>query len=126
MGFDEITENDEWCDLGERPEVSRVDALIRALYSLLFALIISLLESVLLVIVAFQLLYSFATEKLPSPRVQAFANGIVAYFYQMLRYLTHNDSVIPFPFSDFPTPLEPGRLAYAPPGTGTDPVDERG
>ncbi len=125
MEFDEMGESN-WSDHAELPEVSRGDVLIRALYSLLFALIISLLESALFAVVVFQLLYSLLTERLPSSRVQTFANGIVAYFYQMLRYLTHNDSVVPFPFSDFPTPLEPGRLAYAPPSTGTDPVDERG
>jgi hypothetical protein len=31
----------------------------------------------------------------------------------MLRYLTHNDSLVPFPFSDFPTPAEPSHPAYA-------------
>ena len=35
------------------------------------------------------------------------------YYTQMLRYLTHNDSLVPFPFSDFPNPTEPGRPAYA-------------
>ena len=60
----------------------------------------------------------------PSTRLQAFANRIVAYFYQMLRYLTHNDSVIPFPFSDFPAPLEASRRPYADQGTPAEARDE--
>jgi hypothetical protein len=122
MEFDEIREG-HWSDQAELPEVSRTDALIRACYSLLFALIISLLESVLFAVVVFQLLYSLVTEKLPSSGVQSFANRIVAYFYQMLRYLTHNDAIIPFPFSDFPAPLEPGRVPYAPSSTAAEAND---
>jgi len=95
-------------------EVDRMEAVVRAVYSLLFTLAISLLNSVLFILVVFQLVYSLVTERVPNERVQAFGNSIVAYYYQMLRYLTHNDSLIPFPFSDFPAPVEPGRPAYAP------------
>jgi hypothetical protein len=97
-------------DTLERPDIA-----LRAVYSVLFALVISVLETLLAVIVVFQLGYSLATSRMPSERLQAFANGITAYFYQILRYLTHNDSLLPFPFSDFPTPLQPTYPAYAPP-----------
>jgi hypothetical protein len=120
----EETAPGDWSDEAAAPEISRGDVALRALYSLLFGLIISLLESLLFVVVIFQLLYSLVTEKLPSSRVQAFGNGITAYFYQMLRYLTHNDSVIPFPFSDLPAPREPSRPAYAPHRAETDAGDE--
>jgi len=95
-------------------DVSRSDVVVRALYSVLFALIISVLQTVIIALVVFQLVYSLVTERLPSPRVQRFGNLITAYYGQMLRYLTHNDSLVPFPFSDFPNPTEPGRPAYAP------------
>lgn len=95
------------------PELMRSDVVVRAIYSLLFGLIISVLHSVILALVVFQLVYSLLTQKLPVPRVQGFGNTICAYYAQMLRYLTHNDSLVPFPFSDFPNPTEPGRPAYA-------------
>jgi hypothetical protein len=110
-------------DTLERPDIA-----LRAVYSVLFALVISVLETLLAVIVVFQLGYSLATSRMPSERLQAFANGITAYFYQILRYLTHNDSLLPFPFSDFPTPLQPTYPAYAPPaepGPELEPDDER-
>lgn len=103
---------------GAEGEIARPDVVIRIVYSLLFGIVIGVLESLLLVIVAFQLIYSLVTQKLPSPRLQSFANGLVAYFRQILRYLTHNDSVIPFPFSDMPEPLEPTKPPYEP----ADPV----
>lgn len=96
----------------EPPELDRVAIGVRAVYSLLIALIISVLNSLLAILVVFQLVYSFVTLRLPSSRVQDLGNGITAYFHQMLRYLTHNDSQVPFPFSDFPTPTEPSHSAY--------------
>jgi hypothetical protein len=93
--------------------IDRFDVGIRIAYSLLFAAIMSALQSISALIVTFQLVYSLITQSVPSGRVQAFANGLVAYIYQILRYLTHNDALIPFPFSDFPEPLEPTKEAYA-------------
>lgn len=99
---------------GDAPELARSDVIVRMAYSLLFGLIISVLHSVILALVVFQLGYSLVSQKLPGPRVQHFGNSICAYYAQMLRYLTHNDSLVPFPFSDFPSPAEPGNAAYAP------------
>lgn len=99
-------------DGGQTPELDRVAIGVRTVYSLLIAVIISVLNSLLAIVVIFQLIYSFVTLRLPSPRVQDLGNDITAYFYQLLRYLTHNDSQVPFPFSDFPTPSEPGHSAY--------------
>jgi hypothetical protein len=113
MEIDEITGHD-WTEGDDTDEVARPDVVIRIVYSVLFALVVSVLESVLFIIVAFQLIFSLITQKLPSPRLQNFANKLVAYFTQILRYLTHNDSVIPFPFSDLPEPVEPTQPAYDP------------
>ena len=96
---------------GEAP-LDRVDVALRAVYSLLFAIAFSMMNSLLAVLVVFQLIYSFITEKLPGDRVQRFGLDLADYYGQILRYLTHNDSRLPFPFSDFPEPGEPGRPAY--------------
>ncbi len=94
--------------------IERFDVGIRIVYSLIFSMIVSMLQSITALIVLFQLVYSLITQTMPSERVQYFANRLVTYAYQILRYLTHNDSLIPFPFSDFPEPLEPSQAAYAP------------
>lgn len=112
MKIDDLTSHD-WNVGEERIEVSRTDVLIRLVYSIVFAAIVGLLDTLMAVIVVFQLLFSLITETLPSARLQRFANKLIAYYYQVFRYLTHNDSVIPFPFSDLPEPLEQTRAAYA-------------
>jgi len=112
MDIDEIR-NHDW-NAGEGgEEVSRSDVVIRIVYSLVFVVVVGILDTLLAVIVVFQLLFSLVTQTLPTRRLQRFANSVVAFYYQVLRYLTHNDSVIPFPFSDLPEPLEPTRPAYA-------------
>ena len=107
MGIDDPRDDEETQEL-ERGAIA-----LRAVFSLLLAMILSVLNSLLAIVVIFQLVYSFVTQNLPSARVQELGNKLTAYYYQVLRYLTHNDSQIPFPFSDFPTPLEVGRPAYA-------------
>jgi uncharacterized membrane protein len=96
----------------EIPELERPTVALRAVFSLLIAVILSVLNSLLAILVVYQLIYSFVAQRLPSERVQEFGNAVTAYYDQMLRYLTHNDSQIPFPFSDFPTPREAGHPAY--------------
>lgn len=123
MDFEEITDQD-WSGDGERVGVDRSDVLIRAVYSVVFALIVGVLDTLLAVIVVFQLLFSLITETLPSSRLQRFANALIAYYYQVFRYLTHNDSLVPFPFSDLPEPLEPSRPAYAATNDEGLPADE--
>ncbi len=112
MHIDEITSHD-WNPGEERVEVDRKDVLVRLVYSIVFAAIVGLLDTLMALIVVFQLLFSLITETLPSKRLQRFANSLIAYYYQVLRYVSHNDSVIPFPFSDLPAPLEATRPAYA-------------
>lgn len=112
MDLDELRQHD-WNPGEDGVAVSRSDVVIRIVYSIVLSLILWLLDTLLWVVVVFQLLFSLITRTLPSGRLQRFANAVVAYYYQVLRYLTHNDSVIPFPFSDLPEPLEPTRPAYA-------------
>lgn len=123
MDIDDITRHD-WNAGEEAVSVSRSDVIIRIVYTLLFAVILGLVEALLTVIVVFQLLFSLITQSLPTARLQTFANQAVAFYYQALRYMTHNDSLIPFPFSDLPQPLEPTRPAYAPvPDDDDEPLD---
>ncbi len=87
-------------------EVDRRDTGIRIALTLLFVLIAALIESVLSGIVVFELLWTLITKEAPSPRVRELANRIVGYYYRIGRYLTYNESRVPFPFTDFPRALE--------------------
>ena len=87
-------------------EIDRYDTGIRLLLSLLFAFIRGLVDSVVGLIVVFSLLWAFITRQPPSERLRALANRIVTFDYRVGRYLTYNESSVPFPFSDFPQALE--------------------
>ena len=106
---------------GAEPEederIPRLETGLRILLSLLFVLVSSLVEMVLGVIVIFQLFVALATRRPPGLELRAFANRIISYYYKLGRYLTYNESRVPFPFSDFPEPIEeddwdPGESAF--------------
>jgi hypothetical protein len=88
--------------------IERRDTGLRILLTLLFLLIATVIESVLALIVIFELLWALVTKEVASPRVRDLANRMIAYYYRVGRYLTYNESQVPFPFSDFPGPVEPG------------------
>jgi hypothetical protein len=83
-------------------EIDRKETGIRIVLSVLFMLILRLVEFVLGAIVIFQLIFALITKRPPGERVTRFANRIIAYFMQLLRYLTYQDDQRPFPFTDFP------------------------
>ena len=87
--------------------IPRGETGLRIGLSVLFVVVASVIETLLAVIVLFELISTLATERPPSPRVRDFANRIISYYYRLGRYLTYNESRIPFPFSDFPDPVEP-------------------
>ncbi len=80
---------------------------MRILLTILFLLVAGVIETVLLVIILFELGAALFTQSPPSSRVRDFANRIVSYYYKLGRYMTYNDSRIPFPFADFPNAVEP-------------------
>ncbi len=101
----EITdlEEAEYEDFG----IDRADTLIRLVYTILYVLGLGILESVIYALAVFQLGYTLVTKSPPSETVNEVANRLVSYYYRVLRYITHNDVEKPFPFSDFPAPVEP-------------------
>ncbi len=88
-------------------EIERGDTGIRILFTLLFCLVLNLVEAVLAVIILFELGYALLTRSEPSERVRGFANRVISYRYRIGRYLTFNAASPPFPFSEFPDDLEP-------------------
>jgi hypothetical protein len=100
------TDESQGDEPGRDDFVSRRDTGLRILLSLLFVIVASLVETVLALIVVFELGVALVTERPPSTRIRDLANRIIAYYYRVGRYLTYNESRIPFPFDELPQPLE--------------------
>ena len=94
---------------GEDERIPRRETGLRILLTILFVIIGSAIETLLAVIVIFELIVALGTQRPPSTRVREFANRIISYYYKLGRYVTYNESRVPFPFSDFPRALEPDR-----------------
>jgi hypothetical protein len=87
-------------------EIERGDTGVRLLYTLLFIVVARVVETVLLVVIIFELLFAWITRQPPGEAVRRFANRTISYFYRIGRYLTYNDAQPPFPFAEFPEEVE--------------------
>jgi len=105
--------HDDLDEIDPAIEIERVETGLRIVYSIVFAIAYSLVEMLITAVVVFELAYSLVTERAPSERIREFGNRLSAYAYQLLRYLTHNSSQRPFPFSDFPEAIEEVGWPYA-------------
>ena len=94
----------------DEDELDRVETLIRILYSLLFFLIIQVIEAAVAVIVFFQLIFALVTNSTPNPAVNTFARRVIEYAYQIAHYLTYNRDQPPFPFDELPSDPRPDDL----------------
>ncbi len=92
---------------GDETRIERKDTLIRILLSLLFVVISRVVETILVLVILFQLAYALITKQPPGERVKHFANRTLGYLYRIVRYLTYNEPEPPFPFADFPSEVEP-------------------
>jgi len=80
----------------------------RIVLTLLFMVVTSVIHTILWALVLFCLLWTLITRQPPLARIRALANRVVAYEYRIRRYVTYNESEVPFPFSDLPEAVEPG------------------
>ena len=74
---------------------------IRGLYILLFAVIYSVTEIVIGLVVIVQFLFVLITHH-ANEKLLALGASLSTYVYQILSYVTFNSEQRPFPFSDFP------------------------
>ena len=88
------------------PAVTRKNIGIRFLYTILYLIVLEILKILIQLTSLFQFIYLLLTLKYSEP-ARKFSNRVAAYGYRVMRYLTLNDNVRPFPFSDFPQELEP-------------------
>ena len=84
---------------------SRKEILIRLLYTLLYLLIFEIIKLIIQIAVVFQYIFLLITLDY-STHVRNFSNKLSTYAYDVIRYLTLNKNQRPFPFNDFPEPLE--------------------
>ena len=87
---------------GDGDYVERVETTIRILYTLLFFLILRVVEAATGVIVLFQLIFALVTNRAPNPAVGDFARRVIEYGYQIAHYVTYNRERPPFPFDELP------------------------
>ncbi len=96
----------EQSSVPEVTPVSRTQIVIRLLYTLLFLIVFGIVHALINLATAFQYIFALITLK-PNEPVRRFANQVAAYGYRVMRYLTLNDNVRPFPFSDLPQEMDP-------------------
>ena len=91
--------------ISEEMTPSRKNILIRLLYTLLYLLVFEIIKLIVQIAVVFQYIFLLITLDYSKP-VRNFANKLSTYAYDVIRYLTLNKNQRPFPFNDFPEPLE--------------------
>ena len=74
---------------------------VRALYMVFFAIAYGIAELLLWVLVVAQFLIVLFTGS-ANGRLLQFGNNLSAYIYALLRFLTFNTEIRPFPFADWP------------------------
>ena len=90
----------------QEPEIDRRDTGLRIGLAILFALVAGILDTIIGLAVVFGLLWAFVTRRPPGQGLRGATNRLISFDYRIARYLTYNDQRIPFPFSDFPEPIE--------------------
>ena len=82
---------------------------IRLIFTLIFLVILSLMHFIIQMTTLIQYVILLITRSYSEP-LRSFSNKAAAYVYRIIRYITLNDNIRPFPFTDFPTGnRKPGR-----------------
>jgi len=78
---------------------------LRGVFMLLFVLIYSVTEVIVLVVVLLQFLFVlFAGQQ--NTRLRDFGEGLSVFVYQIMSYWTYNSEERPFPFAQWPGPSD--------------------
>ncbi|MCI0506232.1 MAG: DUF4389 domain-containing protein [Gammaproteobacteria bacterium] len=77
------------------------DTWMRGLYIVIFTIIYSIAEVVLAAVLFFQFLTTLFTGN-KNERLLEFGNNLSNFIYQILKYLTYNSDIKPFPFDEWP------------------------
>ena len=78
---------------------------IRLIFTLLFLVILSIMHFVIQMITLIQYVILLLTKSYSEP-LRSFSNRAAVYVYRLIRYITLNDNIRPFPFTEFPQEME--------------------
>jgi hypothetical protein len=78
---------------------------IRLIFTLLFLVILSVMHFIIQVIALIQYVILLITRSYSEP-LRSFSNRAAVYVYKIIRYITLNDNIRPFPFVEFPQEME--------------------
>jgi len=78
---------------------------IRLIFTLLFLVILSIMHFVIQMITLIQYVILLLTRSYSEP-LRSFSNRAAVYVYRLIRYITLNDNIRPFPFTEFPQEME--------------------
>lgn len=76
---------------------------LRTLFIILFSIVYRVLDVVVLLLVIVQWGYTLITGQV-NPALDDFSESLSCYIAQIVRYVTSNSEIKPFPFTDWPTP----------------------
>lgn len=85
--------------------IPRVKIGVRLMYTLLFVVILSVMNFIIQMIALVQFVILLLTRNYSEP-LRSLSNKVAAYVYRLVRYITLNDNTKPFPFMDFPGEME--------------------
>lgn len=85
--------------------VARRNIAVRATFAVFFLTAWGILDVMLFFLTLFQLAFLFVFAR-HAESIKGFSHVLVAYQYRVLRYLTLNANLKPYPFSPFPDPME--------------------
>jgi hypothetical protein len=86
--------------------LSRKKIAIRLLYTIFFVIVLEIIKMIVQLCVLFQYIYLFITTEYNQP-VRNFSNKVAVYAYRLMRYVTLNENLRPFPFREFPQDMDP-------------------
>lgn len=86
--------------------LSRKKIAIRLLYTIFFVIVLEIIKMIVQLCVLFQYIYLFITTEYNQP-VRNFSNKVAVYAYRLMRYVTLNENLPPFPFREFPQDMDP-------------------
>ena len=86
--------------------LSRKKIAIRLLYTIFFVIVLEIIKMIIQVCVLFQYVYLLITTDYNQP-VRNFSNKVAVYAYRLMRYITLNENLRPFPFREFPPEMDP-------------------
>lgn len=84
-----------------KAELSKSEKWLRALYMILFIVIVELTKALLFAIVILQFLLVLFSST-PNSNLLRFSKALSYYVYESYLFLTYNTETKPFPFGDWP------------------------